>query len=387
MLAIVITPTSMRRNIAPAAMILMPLYGMIMHDAIGLGSFLRQAERGVLAWLKRFTARAGRPAAAALNSFTLLSAALCLYGVLSNQLYYQDRRSWRLGRGLSHVAIPLSAAEWINLHQPVGTLFSDYDSSSNIMYYTHPHRPVPILTNTWAFPPYVMSWVLDLAALVRDPGPVLNEYQAQLVVVHSSAATRRLIRYLSASPDWAVVDLDVRHVLFARRDGPNAALVEKCEIKRKGFDLEQYMRKVGRSDEVPEFAIHVAANMLLQMKWGEHAIAMWEWVLQTREQYPECHHMLGTCLAMHGTALMELMQAHLQKAKDEQDPKARAELLNQAGLIRRTALESWKSAEQHLVRALELRPDYRDAHDNLDLLRKQRADFRRGVISIPQWVP
>ncbi|HET6426768.1 MAG TPA: hypothetical protein VFJ30_00045, partial [Phycisphaerae bacterium] len=145
---------AMRRNIAPAALVVIPLSLWACRDALA-------------GWAGRLLGRFGTAGALAAGG---AMAAVSLYGafsVVTHRFYRGERRAVRFGLGVSRTVVPVGAAEWLNAHRPGGRLWTDYNSSSNVMYFTRPHRPVPVLTNTWAYPPETMRRVLDLSRARR----------------------------------------------------------------------------------------------------------------------------------------------------------------------------------------------------------------------------
>ncbi|MCY2925700.1 MAG: hypothetical protein NT031_09705, partial [Planctomycetota bacterium] len=93
----------------------------------------------------------------------VVSMALAV-SVVSQRFYAWEGSSYRFGVGIDRVWTPLAAAEWINANQPAGRLWTDANVSSNMCYFTRPHRWVPSLTNTWAYPPATFKESLELVA-------------------------------------------------------------------------------------------------------------------------------------------------------------------------------------------------------------------------------
>jgi hypothetical protein len=312
-------------------------------------------------------------------SAALACAALAgwwIVGVVTQRLYFSEGRSWRFAGGYSRFVIPTDAAEWINTHAPQGKVFTDYDTSSNLMYFTDPRREMPALTNTFAYPPYLMRQVLEAAA--GGPGfePFVDEYGVTVVVLRSGEGTPGLIRRLSRSPDWAVVHLGIKHLVFVRRTGADAAVARDNQITPETFDVGRFIEEASRADPVPAFALHNAAAMLWQLGWQDHALTVWERVVALKPDYHDALGSLGMSLGMRGTRRLQAMQQAMQ-AGDE--PQARS--------LHDAALEDWRRAEDCLFRALEIAPSASAARDrfqkNMDLLHEQIRAFRQGRILVP----
>ncbi len=357
--------TRMRRNIAPAAMIIVPLAMIILTDGWN-------ALREKLRLNKPAKPLAGR-AGVAVALVTIAAAGWWTISVASNRFYFSERRLWRFGWGVSRITVPLEAAKWIDTHKPAGKIFCDYGVSSNLMYFTGPHRQVPILTNTWAYPPYVMKWVSDCTNGRCDFEQAVSEYDIGVVVLRLAHDTAPLMKTLAKSPDWSVVDIGVSHVVFLRRGVANADLAKKLGITRKNFDVSGHINRISKTDPLPACALNSTATLLYRMDWGRHAITVWRKCVELQPDYYEAIGNLGICLALRGTGKMLLMQAYQRSGKPSQANRARSE-----------GLSDWAEAEELFKDALKINPDYDDAARNLRLLHNQMASFRRGVIIVPQ---
>ncbi len=360
-----VVSTRMRRNIAPAAMIIVPLSVIILTD--GWNALRERLRRNTSA-----SPFAGR-AAVAVAVVTLVLAGWWTVSVMTNRFYFLERRAWRFGWGVSNITAPLESARWINANRPAGRVFCDYGSSSNLMYFTDPHRAVPVLTNTWAYPPYVMRWVSECTGGRRDFAQVAGEYDIGVVVLRLADDTAPLIKTLAASPDWVVVHVGVSHVVFLRRGGANAELAQSAGITEKDFDIDGFIKSIFVADPLPAHSLHIAASLLDRMGWGGHAINVWRKCLMQEKNYYEAMNGLGRRLALRGTDKMLLMQKCYSEGKPDQADQARRE-----------GLADWAEAERLFKDALKVKPDYEDAIRNLRLLNSQTAAFARGVIIVPQ---
>ena len=370
-----------RRNIALGAFLMVPLGLISLTDGWRwLAGRIRRPAPAVLL-------RIG-PAAVA-----VISAAAALWwtvSVVSNKFYASERRSWRFGLGVSRVMIPVEAAEWINQHAPAGNVWCDFANSSNLMYLTRPHRDVPILTNTFAYPPRVLRQSIFVAAGLEKWQPVAREHGVGTVVLRFTAVLPAdqptLMKQLSLDPGWVVVQLGVRHAVFLRADGANAALADRAGIAEEDFDVAGYVDACRRADPVEADAVYDAGRLLAHLEWYGHAIAVWRECLKLDPDHAQARRWLrwtvaiapgrlcarGRTLAKHGTELLQQMRGHLQRHEADE-----------AAAARRAALADWQQARRLLENALEIDPDHLQAADALLLLRRQMAAFQRGVILLP----
>ena len=360
-----IISTRMRRNIAPAAMITVPLALIILTDGWNaLRERLRRAKPA-----GPFVGRIG----VAITLLTIAAAGWWTISVVSNRFYFSERRAWRFGWGVSHITVPLESAGWINTNRPAGKVFCDYGTSSNLMYFIRAGYEVPVLTNTWAYPPYVMKQVRDITTGRCDFTPVVAQYDIGTVVLRLSHDTAPLMKTLAAGGDWSVVDIGVSHVVLLRRGGANADLAKSLGITKRNFDVSGHIERISKTDPLPACALHSTATLLYRMDWGRHAITVWRKCIDLQPDYYEAMGNLGMCLALRGTGRMLLMQKYYRSGKPAQGDRAKRE-----------GLADWAEAEKLFKSALKINPDYEDAARNLRLLHNQMDSFRRGMIIVPQ---
>ncbi len=342
---------SMRRNIAPAALLVTPL------ALGGIADGVRRLARG---WSPP------RPA-----SWRLVGAAVLMlaggWGVVSvvtNGFYGSERRAVRFALGLTPTVVPVGAAAWLNRHDPDGRLWTDYNTSSNIHFFTRPHRRVPVLTNTWAYPPDVMELVLRLSRGRSDHRAALDALEVATVVLRVDRTSIPLARRLAADPAWALVHLDALHVVFLRAEGPGAALARRHAITPETLDVAGLRRRLAAADPRSSYATYLGAFTLAQIGWDSPAVAVTDEFIRRYPDDPLLHRvwtMRGTCLARRGTLRM------LRKPPDLR------------------GREDWHEARNSFLRALKLDSDYTPARANLREVEKQIADEKRGVLYEYPW--
>ncbi|MFW6061886.1 MAG: hypothetical protein ACOC93_03670, partial [Planctomycetota bacterium] len=206
---------------------------------------------------------AGQVVAGAGAAVVLIVAGWLGSSVASSRFYYRQRLGTRTGVGLSSVRLSLPAIDWLNEHQPSGRLFCDYDVGSNLHYFTSPHREVPIVTNTWAYPPKVMETVERICSGRKNMAMPFFTYRISTVVLRVEKDTAPLASKLAAAPGWAMVHLDSRDAVFLRTTGPDAALAREHAIDIGELDVDALASRLRKSDPgQPATALHSAAALL-----------------------------------------------------------------------------------------------------------------------------
>jgi hypothetical protein len=207
---------SMVRNVAPASVLIVPAALCAFRPAMA-----RPSAGGSVAAHRR----AAILAALGLSTLSLWWS----WAVVTSRFHQAVGWADRFGIGPARRYLPLDAADWLNKHKPAGRMWTDFDQSSNLYYFTQPHRDVPILTNTWAYPPQVMLMVLNhLAGTPFDP--LVREYSIEIVAMGRGVTNASLVRSLANDPRWTIVHLDAGSVIFLRNEGPNADLARRFAI-------------------------------------------------------------------------------------------------------------------------------------------------------------
>ena len=339
---------TMRRNIAPAAILVTPLALSALRDALSpLATRLLRAG----------TRRALR---AALASLLVIAGVLGIVSLDNQSFYSSESRPVRMGLGASPIALPISAGRWITDHRPAGKLWSDYNTSSNIHWFAEPHPLVPVLTNTWAYPPDEMALVLAISRGRADYCPVFDRLGVQTAVARVGRTSSPLVRRLLADAVWAVVDIDATHIVFLRADGANAALARREAITPATLDVAGYLRKLEAMAPGDSFPVYLGASLLTELRWNaraveviDHALSRWPDAPRTERLWD----MKGTCLVALGR------RAFLGRPADVQEGR-----------------RLWEQARGCFVKALEINGDYTPAADHLRLIDEDIAAERKGII-------
>lgn len=282
---------AMRRNIAPGAILLVPVALTYLAQLLGKWSLWRKL--------------AAMPVPPVATTITVGFLAAGLVGAITtNRFYFDQRRVDRFGLGVSHINVPILAAHWLNATQPTGRLWTDYDASSNLYYFTRyadrpeqPHPRVPILTNTWAYPPNVMAEVLNDSRGQRPFGETVRKYGIEIVALRVSATATPLVVTLASDPNWSLVHLDALHAIWIRKYGPNAALAQTYAISRDSFDLSAFCEQLRRQDSEASYAFHVAGVTLQRLGWFTKAIHLLQSAVAQTPGYAEAWFELGACYA------------------------------------------------------------------------------------------
>lgn len=309
MAGMAVVSISLRRNIAPGAILLVPPALMCIAGMLG----------GWSVW-RKCIAFPAVPFAAAVVLGGL--SAWMIGSITTHRFYFNQSRADRFGLGFSRVNLPIGAAAWLSEHQPVGRIWTDNDSSSNLYYftrYTNPNDPartahpkVPILTNTWAYPPVIMRDVLDVARGVIPFREAAEKYGLEVAAVRVGRFTAEpdpqqwsrvpLVLELSVDPNWALVYIDALHVVFLRKDGLNRAMAQKNEITPDTLDLSAYIQRLMEMDPVPVFALCQGGSTLSYLggNWNALAIQVLRQAIRIDPDYAKAWYWLGICHARMG---------------------------------------------------------------------------------------
>jgi hypothetical protein len=183
------------------------------------------------------------------NFFTLASTliiGLSIYGsylILSGMLYDAEKIfNSRFGFGVSKSGLPIGIAEWLNKFAPNANIYCDFDSSSTIHFFTHPHKKVPILTNTWAYPPQILFENESYRVTALPFNVFANQHFIDAAILTSPGA-RPLISKFSSGNEWKMVYVDGKYSLFLRSNNKYKDLATKHEIREDNFEVNAFVTK------------------------------------------------------------------------------------------------------------------------------------------------
>ncbi len=322
---------SMRRSLLVAALLAAPIA-------------FQQLSLSVRAWGVRSDGRWLGPLAG-LGSLTV--AAALLGGV-----FFSAAQPWSLAPGLSRFDLPLGAAGQLAARKLQGRLFSDFDSSSNLHWFV-PWRPaVPVLTNTFVYPP---AHLARHFALLRGELDFAQETAGDSIgVAVLSSNSAPLFRALAADPAWATVHLGPRHAVFVRRDGPDAAWADEA-LDAERFPLAAYRDELLATGSSPVAALVQGGQNLERLRWYLPASELLEEAVRLDPDHPSAWGLLGAVRAARG--MRRLLDGETAGRDD------------------------WLAARRALRRAVEL-GDLQAGH-NLHFLDRQLDALRQGVLLTP----
>jgi hypothetical protein len=314
---------TMRRNIAPAAVVIMP---------VALAAWCL-AFRGM--WRRRSALLRSRVAREGAGLLVVAAAFLCA-GVVTQRFYFSGRGTARFGAGVSRLHLPLAAGEWVKDNAGGARIWTDYSSSSNV-YYFGGQPDVDILTNTWAYPPDVMREVIEACEDWPAFDAAARRFAFDLAVFRADRTTTLLIGALAAGREWKPVNLSAKYVVFARASSPAEAITPET------LDVSAFLARAAASDPVPASALHTAGLTLYHLGWLAQAERAFDAAVADDPSYHEAWNMKGYCLATLGSEEFALTGS-------------RTKLLE---------------ARDCFGRALEISPGYKTARGNLSLVNKR----------------
>ena len=178
---------------------------------------------------------------------------LTLYGgyqIFTGKIFAADALPTRFGFGLSNTVLPIGASDWLNKYAPEARVWTDFQNSSTLHFFTQPHKEVPLLTNTWAYPPDIMAEDIFYCRAIVPFTQLADKYNVDAVVLRTDW-TRPLHRQLGADPEWKIVQVEGVNVLYMRANEKYGALAEKHEIRPDNFAIDSFIR--GEISKDPSF--------------------------------------------------------------------------------------------------------------------------------------
>jgi hypothetical protein len=190
--------------------------------------------------------------------------ALSVYGgyqIVSGKFYEADGLPTRFGFGISDTILPIGASHWLNEYAPEARVWCDFSSSSTLRFFTRPHKELPILSNTWAYPPAIMAENQFYRKAMAPFSIAADRYGIDAVVLRSDWSLP-LHRQLGADPDWKIVQVEGVHVLYLRTNNKYATLAAEHEIRPDNFDMDSFVARELEKDPSFKRAILAVSDTL-----------------------------------------------------------------------------------------------------------------------------
>lgn len=335
----VLVSLSMRRNIVVASLVLLGPALAAIHDLLA----------------PRLSRQFGARLALGTGCVAAVISALLVWSVVTDAFHFNERRATRFGLGYSPLKMPLDACHWVNANKPIGRIWCDFDISSNLYYFVQPHPDVPIITNSWAYPPSVMEDVIragrDTAFFDREAA----KYGIQVVAVRAGKTNAALMKRLGAGDAWAPVSIDAMNVVFVRKDGPNAALAARAAVTPESLDLPALLAKFASQDPRPEYSTYLGALTLARLGWTDTAIEAATRAKEINPDYSDAWNLLGMMYALRANSRLATNKYY----------EARIDL---------------QSAQDAFKRVLDIQKDDPQAQQNLLAAQSQLQALKRGEV-------
>lgn len=265
LLAFALTAMSMRRNIAPAAIVLTPISLVAISAATGALARRLRDKRPVP---DKPPAGPGRFFVPALAGLVLALSAAWTFGVATNRFYYAERKPWRFGAGCSNVDIPVATYQAAVFLARDTRIFCSFNVSSNLLFFGtagSARLELPILTNALAYPPMTMSKNIAMCAGEIPFEEFFVKYNVGVVVLDcappfSNAPLAQALR----AKQWTLARIDGRTVVFVRPDLPAPT--------PNWQDKDVFLAATAAADPMPAFALDAAGCTLNYLQMDDLAI-------------------------------------------------------------------------------------------------------------------
>ncbi len=265
------TALAMRRNIAPASLVVVPVALAALLAPRVTGTQQRFLAPGIARWL-----------GLGIPGLALAAAAWIGVSVVTQEFFDHPAATLRFGTGLDRLQIPVGAAEWIEEHRPEGRIWSDFYSSSNVRFFSGGRNPMNLLTNGWAYPPEILRESARYSQGERPFREAVARYEPQVAVVRT-VVSGPLARQLATDEAWRLVHLEGESALFLRLDGPNAELARRHAMRPDALDVAAYASQLERADPIPASGLSAGAVGLLTLGWIDPGIELLERAIRLRE--------------------------------------------------------------------------------------------------------
>jgi len=273
-------------------------------------------------------------------------AMLC-YDILANRFYVRERRELRVGVGLSRLAYPVGAVEFLRETGGTGRLYCQFEVGSYLLSFGGPSRPVFVHSDTFAYPPAFFGRAVESQADARLFENLESLYGFDTVILkHTLGRAHKLIKNLAASDKWRLVYLDHNGVVLVNQEGEHADRFADFDVDANSLDLPNQSAQLARLDPAaPGWAMVFVGNALLTLGRQDEALASYRLAVERQPGLYEAWNQLGV-----------LWGQRAERAADAGDGFAQRQ-------YHLKALECFR-------KAVDLHPGYRYARRNLEIARK-----------------
>jgi len=299
--------------------------------------------------------------------------------VVSGRFYARDQLVKRFGAGIEEGVIIREAMDYVMANRLRGNAFNDIDSGGYFIWRAYPERKAFIDPRLEAVPQasldaYSRAFYTNAGWRALDAA-----YRFEYVVLnHTVGVNWRLIERLRADPAWALVQVDPVGLVYVRRKGAPAGLVERDEIAagRRGpppwaeeaipaDPLAGAVRALLRVEAIPSTRnAFTYSNLLIRLGYLREASVPLEWAL-ARDPASAYGQLLRGSVA---DALGDLPRARAAfEEASRLDPRSMEAAFN-LGFARLRSGEL-AGAMSDLERAIRLRPTFAQAHAMLGVAR------------------
>jgi tetratricopeptide (TPR) repeat protein len=197
--------------------------------------------------------------------------------------------------------VPLGAAGWLDRNLPGARVWCDLSSSSNLHWYTRPHREMPILSNTWAYPPAVMRESRRYRAVLESFETAVRRHGIQAVVLRTDWS-QPLYMELVTHPDWELVHVEGLHAVLALARGPRSTIVRRAASALRREEPQQLLERLAVTDPFPDTALFASGTALNLAGLYDHAIALFDHVVARQPSNAEAWQRLASGYSARGKA-------------------------------------------------------------------------------------
>jgi len=244
--------------------------------AVGMGVAMLFAAAAVATcrapgwWSAWVASPGGRVARGGALAALLAAAATLGWSLVTSRLYVRLDSPIRFGTGLSTVNLPIGAARWIAQHRVTGNIWAAPTCSSTIYGFAGTAPKLNMVTNTWAYPPDVMRWLLATGGSYRPQpfAPAAEALDVSVVVTPPGG----LLRQLAADRRWVTVCVDGPFAVLVRRDGPDAALARPAALDDR--EIDELIGRILAADPAPASTMAQTGRLLIDLGRPDAALAV-----------------------------------------------------------------------------------------------------------------